>query len=176
MISFQFTLPSVFSNLPCLPGIVQIQKIVEHLIAALPGLYRVLQFAVSTQIVGFSFEGDLRTPFSAFALIHAVVSALVAAQQVGFCSFQLYDGSSVHKAEIFTDGLTSPAAAADRVPGLQIGLAYQCFISAVAAAAPEMLPLLLSRIGGDGQPSKAFSDIVLPWRMAQTAAALYIRW
>ena len=65
--------------------VIPFQKVVVHFLAALSGFHSIFQFVKETEIVGFSFECNLRLPFSAFCrVIHAGVSADVGGNSVAF--------------------------------------------------------------------------------------------
>lgn len=65
--------------------VIPFQKVVVHCLSAPSGFHSIFQFVKGTEIVDFSFECNLRLPFSAFCrVIHAGVSADVGGNGVAF--------------------------------------------------------------------------------------------
>lgn len=65
--------------------VIPFQKVVVHCLSASSGFHSIFQSVKGTEIVGFSFECNLRLPFSAFCrVIHAGVSADVGGNGVAF--------------------------------------------------------------------------------------------
>ena len=65
--------------------VIPFQKVVVHFLSALSGFHSIFQFVKGAEIIGFSFECDLRLPFPASRRpIHAGISACVGGNGVAF--------------------------------------------------------------------------------------------
>ena len=127
---------------------------------------------IRTEIIRFSFERDLRAPSSGAPVpVNAGYAAGVGGAQAPSASFQNGNGRTLAELEIFQKLLFLQAAAAFCLTALQVRLAYKRFLSAVAFAAPQVLPVFFACVTGHGQHGKSLAEIVFQRRMAQTAAA-----
>lgn len=153
-------------------GVVPRDKILVQSLAAFSRPDGIVFLFIHTEIVRFSFERDLRAPSSGAPVpVNAGYAAGVGGAQAPSASFQNGNGRTLAELEIFQKLLFLQAAAAFCLTALQVRLAYNRFLPAVAFAAPQVLPVLFACITGYGQHGKPLAEIVLQRRMAQTAAA-----
>lgn len=153
-------------------GVVPRDKILVQSLSAFSRPDGIVFLFIHTEIVRFSFERDLRAPSSGAPVpVNAGYAAGVGGEQPPSVCFQNGDGGSLAELEIFQKLLFLQAAAAFCLTALQVRLAYNRFLPAVAFAAPQVLPVLFACVTGHGQHGKPLAEIVLQRRMAQTAAA-----
>ena len=153
-------------------GVVPRDKILVQSLAAFSRPDGIVFLFIRTEIKRFSFERDLRAPSSGAPVpVNAGHAAGVGGAQAPSASFQNGNGRTLAELEIFQKLLFLQAAAAFCLTALQVRLAYNRFLSAVAFAAPQVLPVPRARIPGYAQPGKPRATLALQRRRAQTAAA-----
>ena len=152
--------------------IVPRDKILVQSLAAFSRPDGIVFLFIRTEIIRFSFERDLRAPSSGAPVpVNAGHAAGVGRAQAPSASFQNGNGRTLAELEIFQNLLLLQTAAAFCLTALQVRLAYNRFLPAVAFAAPQVLPVLFACLTGYGQHGKPLAEIVFQRRMAQTAAA-----
>lgn len=155
--------------------VIPFQKVIVHCLSAPSGFHSIFQFVKETEIVGFSFECNLRLPLPASRRpIHAGISACVGGNGVAFGSFQHRHRRTVTQFQVVDDAGRLQTAAAFRFSGLQQGLSYNGFPAAVAPAFPAVHSGLLSCIRQNRELPEPLSDKVFQRRMALAAAAFLI--
>ena len=156
-------------------GVVPRDKILVQSLAAFSRLDGIAFLFIRTEIKRFSFERDLRAPSSGAPVpVNAGHAAGVGGAQAPSASFQNGNGRTLAELEIFQKLLFLQAAAAFCFTALQVRLADDGFLSAVAFAAPQVLPVFFACVTDHGQHGKSLAEIVLQRRMAQTAAAFSV--
>ena len=131
--------------------VIPFQKVVVHFLSVFSGFHSIFQFVKGTEIIGFSFECDLRLPFPASRRpIHAGISACVGGNGVAFGSFQHCHRRTVTQFQIIDDAGRLQTAAAFCFSGLQQGLPYNGFLAAVAPAFPISSPFYIAPLCSSG--------------------------
>ena len=123
-----------------------------HRLAAFAGLDGVRFVFVRAEKIGLAPECDLRTPLlRAPAAVDARDTAGVAAQALFPVRLQNGDRRAVAELQILKDLAGLQTAAALCFPALQVCLPDNRLIPSVAAAAPEVLAILLSGVSDHQQ-------------------------
>lgn len=139
------------------------------------GAHGIIDFTVGSKIICLAFESNLRDPFlTLFIPINAVMSACICADKTVASFFEQRNGCAVHKLHIVHDHFGLQAATAFRFSGQKVVLADLRFISALATAAPVIMPFPFSGTRNCRQITKPLSLNILNRRMSQTATAFFI--
>lgn len=145
-----------------------LQDIQKHFLSLFSRLYRLIKGVISSQIMTFSAEHDLRDPLVALLVeIHAARTA-----GVGFGNMirlQVLQAGSVHEMQNLLRRML--AAAALRQAVFEIALAHHGCFAAVAPAIPRAMPVDLPVKRHNGELSISLSGQIFRFFMYFAAAA-----